>query len=156
MGSEYNNRKGTLYFYHNSLNLENCNIAVIFQITTTDEKVEAWNNVFAFSDNVQYPSMRANQEVDTGTTGGIVNLYKNWIVDTWADSDPYHPVSGQLNGIAQLVLGKGLPFDLTTFQPTKEELVDNAIETPSTLANMVSAYPVQYQLNESFIRLFGK
>ncbi len=140
-------RKGTLYFWNNSVYITG-SIGALFQLSTTDEKAEVWNNVFYFAPSVNYPAMRAKQEVGpTWTTGGILNLGKNWINSNWADSDPWHPVPGQLNGSSNMIKGTVAPFNLTTFVPVTTDIRDAAQVNLSA----VGAYPLNYQLNPQFV-----
>jgi hypothetical protein len=136
-------RKGTLYFYNNTLYLTG-NKAVIFQLSTTEEKAEVWNNIFTFDPAVAYKCMRANQEVAAPWTGGgIVNLYKNWINSGWSDSDIYHPVPGELNGTENMIAGGVLPIDAATFVPIAgSAVVDSGITGPLSGDNV----PPQYQI----------
>jgi hypothetical protein len=141
-------RQGTLYFFNNSLYVTGTG-AAIFQLATTKETAQVWNNVIYFADSVAsgYRSLRGEQDVAAGyTPGGIVNLSVNWVSTGWADSDADHPVTGSLNGTASLITGSGIPFDLTTFVPTLSALVDAGVAGPAA----ASAYPVSYQLNSSF------
>jgi hypothetical protein len=153
---EPNFRQGTLYFYNNSIHITGTvsSAAPLFQISTTLERVEAWNNIFRFDSTVTYPSMRSNQEVNAlyWTGGGVLNLGKNWINSNWADSDPWHPITGQLLGQANLITGTTAPFDLITFIPlASTTVVDTATAAPSTsVSTAVAAYPVSYQLDAQF------
>lgn len=148
-GDESLYRKGTLYFFNNTIEVTGSG-AAIFQLSTTDEKAEVWNNVIYFNDSVQIGnrSLRASQDTSAGyTSGGIVNLGVNWISNGWLDSDIYHPVSGQLNGTANLITGTTAPFDRSTGVPLAgSALVDAGVTGPGAAA----AYTVDYQLDSSF------
>ena len=148
-GDERLYRKGTLYFFNNTIEVTG-NGAAIFQLSTTEETAEVWNNVIYFNDSVQIGnrSLRASQDTSAGyTSGGIVNLGVNWISNGWLDSDIYHPVSGQLNGTANLITGTTAPFDRSTGVPLAgSALVDAGVTGPGAAA----AYTVDYQLNSSF------
>jgi hypothetical protein len=141
-------RKGVLYFFNNTVHVTG-SAAELFQIDTTEERAEIWNNIFVF-DGVAagYRSMRAQREVGAGwTAGGIVNLGKNWISAGWADSDAYHPVSGTLSGQQNMISGTTPPIDLRTMQPLAgSTVVDNGQEAPAG----ASAYVVSFQLGASF------
>ena len=159
MWGESGFRQGTLYFYNNSLHITSTNtrgnaMPKLFQLSTTLERAEVWNNVFTFASNIAYPSMRATQEVNTTywTTGGILNLGKNWINSNWADSDPWHPVPGQLLGQANLITGTVAPIDTTTLVPlASTTVVDTGTAAPSaSVATAISGHPVTYQLNTLF------
>jgi hypothetical protein len=137
-----------LYFFNNTVHVTG-SAAELFQIDTTEERAEIWNNIFVF-DGVAagYRSMRAQREVGAGwTAGGIVNLGKNWISAGWADSDAYHPVSGTLSGQQNMISGTTPPIDLRTMQPLAgSTVVDNGQEAPAG----ASAYVVSFQLGASF------
>jgi hypothetical protein len=145
IGSEYNNRKGTLYFFNNTIYATGSGAAYLFQLSTTEERAEVWNNVFYFAPSVTYPSLRTSQEVSAGlTSGGIVNLGINWVNTATADSDPYHPVAGQLIGLANQIRGTAAPIDVTTLLPLAGSPVLNVAQ-PQLSA--VSAHPVNFQLD---------
>ena len=143
-------RRGTLYFFNNTLYITG-DSAELFQIDTTLERAEIYNNVFVFADSVAagYRSVRAQREVGAGwTPGGIVNLGRNWISNGWADSDIYHPVQGQLIGSANMVSGATPPIDLNTLAPLAGSAVVDAAQVPPAGA---SAYSVNYQMSASFV-----
>ncbi|WP_343791419.1 hypothetical protein, partial [Dokdonella soli] len=149
VGSEPQYRKGTLYFYNNTVRLQQpqgtVNGAYLFRLSTTDETAQVWNNVFTFDPGITYPAMRITQEVAAGyTAGGILNLGVNWITAGWADSDPWHPVPGQLKGSQNMITGTTPPVDLTTLVP-----VANGPAAGSAQAQLpqVAAYPVNYQID---------
>ncbi|WP_343791697.1 hypothetical protein, partial [Dokdonella soli] len=149
IGSEAQYRKGTLYFYNNTVHFlqpqGTVNGVFLFKVSTTDETVQAWNNVFAFDPGITYPAMRIKQDVDVGyTAGGILNLGVNWITAGWADSDPWHPVPGQLNGSQNMITGTTPPVDLTTLVPLAN---GQAIGLAQAQLSQVAAYPVNYQID---------
>lgn len=140
-------RQGTLYFYNNTVHAKG-SVARLFQLSTTLERAEVWNNVFHFDGTVTYPSMRATSAVGPPwTAGGVLNLGRNWINPNWADSDPWHPVPGQLSiAVAQLT-GSSAPFDLVTLAPLAGSPVIDAGLTPSSLA---AIDPPSWQLDAWF------
>ena len=143
-------RKGTLYFVNNTLHITGTG-AELFQLDTTDERAEVFNNIFVFADSVPVGqrSMRASREVGAGwTPGGILNLGRNWISSGWADSDIYHPVKGQLIGAANMLAGSSLPIDLATMTPLASSVVLDAVQAAPGLA---SAYGVTQQLGANFV-----
>ena len=155
---EPNFRQGTMYFYNNTMRITGTgSTAVLFQLSTTLERAEVWNNVFVFDSTVTYAAMRSNQEVNSAywTGGGIVNLGRNWINSRWADSDPWHPVTGQLLGQANLITGATAPINTTTLAPLASSAVLNVGVINSLLSSTISAaiaaHPVTYQLNSSFL-----
>jgi hypothetical protein len=124
--------------------------AYMFRISTTDETAQVWNNVFVYNGSIQYPSMRTSQEVAAPyVTGGIVNLGVNWIDQRWGDSDPYHPVPGELNGTANFIEGTPTPVDLATLIPFNG---GEAVDTAQAQLPDVDAYPVDYQLDATTLQ----
>jgi hypothetical protein len=141
-------RKGTLYFFNNTIYATGSG-AVLFQLATTEEKAEVWNNVFVFASSVTYPSMRSNTDIGASwTAGGIVNLGRNWISAGWADSDPYHTIPGQLNGSANMITGTTAPISLTTWVPVAGSAIVDAGQAAPAAA---SAYALNYQLGTDFL-----
>jgi hypothetical protein len=148
-------RRGTLYFYNNTVRLTGgSGAARLFQLSTTLERAEVWNNVFIFDAGIKHRAMRANQDVNPKhwTGGGIVNLGKNWVSAGWADSDPWHKVTGQLLGRAQVLSGSSAPVDPSSLRPLPGGAAIDAGQTvfsPSVTA-ILAAFPVKYQLDGQF------
>ncbi len=136
-------RQGTLYFFGNTVRLTGAQ-AWLFQISTTLETVEAWNNVFVF-DGVGDALLRMNQwDVAPGwTAAGTLHLGRNWISQGWHDSDVYNPVGGVVTGAADLIAGPTSPLEATTFTPLAGSAVlDAAVAGPAGAA----AHPLERQL----------
>lgn len=149
---EPNFRQGTLYFYNNTVRLTgNSTYSVLFQVSTTLERAEVWDNILLFDSTIPYPAMRAGQEVNTTywTGGGIVNLGRNWINSNWADSDPWHTNPGQLLGQTNLITGASSPIDATTLAPLSgSAVIDKGTTSLSTTqAAALAAHPIMYQLD---------
>lgn len=142
-------RKGTLYFFNNTLYVTGSSTQ-LFQISTTEETAEVWNNIFYCASGIAsgYCRMRATSEVGSDwTPGGIVNLWKNWASSGWTDSDPNHTVPGQLNGSANVISGASAPIDLATLIPLSgSAVVDAGVAGPAA----ASAYVVNAQLGANF------
>lgn len=148
-------RRGTLYFYNNTVVLNGTDYTKLFQLSTTLETAEVWNNVIVYAPSALYPNLRATQEVNPlyWTSGGIVKLGKNWINQNWTDTDPWHPVPGQLLGQSNLITGTNAPIDMTTLAliAGTNPAVDAATSAPSSdVATATAAYPVLYQLDTQF------
>ncbi len=143
------NRKGTLYFFNNTVRLTGDGYAVLFQLSTTQEKAEVWNNVFVFDPAIPHPRMRSATDVGAAwTSGGIVNLGRNWIDARWSDGGPWHTVPGQLNGTGNLITGTTPPVDIDSFVPLAGgPAVDGATPAPGSAAAAVAPHPVAWQLN---------
>ena len=137
-------RRGTLHFWHNTLLLRGTQ-AWVFQISTTEERVEAWNNAIHFAPTVTQRNLRMGQEVATPWVGGgVLNLGVNWISSGWQDSDVWHPVGGTLSGQYRVLNGPAQPFDAVSMQPLAgSALVDRAAVAPAAVAG----HPLQWQLD---------
>lgn len=138
------NRKGTLYFFHNTVRLTGNGYGVMFQLSTTEERAEVHNNIFIWDASIPEKSFRSKTDVGAAwTSGGIVNLGTNWASQGWQDSDQWHPVPGQLNGTGNLLTGSAAPVDTSMFAPLAgSSVIDKASALPPALAG----HPVQYQL----------
>ncbi len=136
-------RQGRLYFFNNTVYGTGTG-AGIFQISTTLERVEAWNNIFAFAPSVSNPNLRTDQEVNTTywIPAGILNLGTNWISSGWSDYEVNHPLKGQVIGTSSLISGASLPIDTTTFAPTGSAVLNAAGTSPS----MSSPYTATKQI----------
>lgn len=127
-------RKGTLYFYNNTV-LATGSSAALFQLSTTEEHAQAWNNVVFFAPSVTYPSLRASSGTGAAwTPGGVLTLGRNWLSGNWADADPWHPVPGQLLVAAPQLTGTAMPVDACTLVPLADSPVIDAGLTPPELA----------------------
>ncbi|CUI09396.1 hypothetical protein [Massilia antarctica] len=132
-------RKGSLYFFNNTVHMSGTSVSM-FQLSTTEETAEVWNNVFVAAPSVTAFKMRSNSDVGAGwTSGGIVNLGKNWATTGWRDG----AVPGQLNGQGNMLAGSASPVDPATSIPLAGSAVVNAGQPPHRSA---LAHPVQWQL----------
>lgn len=140
-------RKGTLFFYNNTVQLTGVEYAALFQVATTEERVEAFNNIIVFDPANPYPRLRASTDIGEGwTAGGVVNLGVNWISAGWMDSDPYHPVPGTLAGTQNIVSGPTPPVDAATLVPLAG---GGAIDAGQPLVAGATAHPVRRQLDQA-------
>jgi hypothetical protein len=142
-GGEHNFRKGTLYFFHNTVRITGGGYAAMFQLSTTEEKAEIHNNVFIWDADIAEKNMRSNTDVPAGyTAGGILNFGVNWATQGWQDSDIYHIIPGRLDGTGNIISTATTPVDANNFAPLAGSIVlDKAAAMPAIL----NAYPVQYQ-----------
>lgn len=143
-------RKGTLYLFHNTIYVSGKSGALL-QLSTTEERAEVWNNVFAFAPSVTYPSLRQGGDIGPAwTAGGIVNLGRNWINANWMDSDPFHTVPGEVLGAGRMLTGAALPLDPKTLElDAGSAPVDAAQAAPAAAA----AFPVDFQLDAKFRKI---
>lgn len=147
-------RKGTLYFYNNTVSVTGSS-AQVFQLSTTEEKAEVWNNVFNFASTVTYPCLRAGSETNTAfwTAGGNLNLGKNWSSSNMADSDPWHAIPGTVTGWSNVVKGNAAPFDATTFAPLSGSAVVN---TAQPILAAAAGYPAIQQLDTTTFKIMPR
>jgi hypothetical protein len=146
-------RQGTLYFFNNTVYVSGSSWAGLFQLSTTLERAEVWNNVFAFADSVVDRTFRTSSEVNATywTPGGVVNLGKNWTNITCKytncpDSDEWHTVPGSLLGKSNLVYAASIGISIRTLMP-----IAGATMIDAAQANLpaVSEFLVNYQLNSN-------
>ncbi len=83
-GNYANYRKGTLWFYNNTVVSYRSGNTTLLGISTNDEQVECFNNVVYVT--------AGGQKLAVMGTEGIVNLYNNWLSQGWK------AVHGALNG----------------------------------------------------------
>ncbi|MDP4299895.1 right-handed parallel beta-helix repeat-containing protein [Leptothrix discophora] len=143
---EPNFRKGTLYFFHNTLVIGGGS-ARLFQLATTEETAQVWNNVFVMRDSVSLSQRNVRQSTDLNgsawTPGGIVELGQNWISTGWQDSDADHAVPGALNGTANLRSGTTSPLDPATLVPLAGSVpVDAAQAGVGAAAGITPVYQI--------------
>lgn len=137
-------RKGTLYFFNNTVVLTGKGPLGIFDLSTIEEHAEAYNNVF-YAPEGQLVLRRSYGEEGSKmyVGGGTLNLGKNWISSGWVPQLPQNPLPGSvLTGTQNLIEGAAAPIDMTTFAPLPSSPIrDVAIASPPAAA----AYPVEYQ-----------
>lgn len=137
-------RKGVLQFFHNTVIVTGSGAAV-FQLSTTEERAEVWNNAIVFASTVAEKSLRAGQSVQPPwVTGGVVHLGRNWLSIGWQDIDQWHTLAGQLLVAATQSVGLRSPLVAGGWVPLAgSALVDAAVSAPAG----VVAVPVLWQLD---------
>ena len=168
---EPNNRKGTLYFFHNTVHLKGTGYGVMFQLSTTEEHAQIWNNIFIFDATIPSPRFRSGTEVGASwMSGGTISLGANWISEPWTDSVPRLNWRGRLVSLAcevvkfgrcaspsQLQMGAPLigaenmisginsPINLSTMRPLSRDI---GLERHSIFRGAVvpEKYSVDWQL----------
>jgi hypothetical protein len=134
-------RKGTLYFYNNTLAIGGDDWAVYFlQLSTTDEHAEVFNNVLHFTGHPHSMGLRAGQDVGASyMSGGDIHLGVNWMDMGWVNNDPDHPVPGPVTGAENVITGSAAPIDLTTLAPLPgSAIIDKGQAAPD-------GYPVDHE-----------
>jgi hypothetical protein len=143
-------RKGKLYFFNNTV-VASGREARLFQLATTDESAEVWNNIFVLSSGLTggnlYMRAPSSGIGAAWTAGGKIHLGVNWISSGWSDSDKYHVVGGELSGSSNIVSGRVSPINAKTLQPLpKSSVIDAGEAGPS----MPTVHPVNAQLTPDF------
>jgi hypothetical protein len=137
-------RKGTLYFFNNTVVLTGKGPLGIFDLSTVDERAEVYGNVF-YAPEGQLVLRRSYGEAGSKlyVGGGRLNLGKNWISSGWIQQLAQNPLPGSvLTGTQNLVEGSAAPIDVTTFAPLPNSPIrDVAVASPAA----ASGYPVTYQ-----------
>lgn len=142
---EPNNRKGTLYFYHNTVRVTGDGYAALFQLSTTEERADVRNNVFVFDATTHTPILRADTDVGRAwVAGGIVTMGRNWITRGWRDTREGSRIGGALQGREHLIMAGGTPVDPVTLRPRAGSPIIDAAQ-PNAAATR--AHPVRYQLD---------
>jgi hypothetical protein len=149
-GMEASFRKGVLYFYNNTVYAEN-GWTRIFQLSTTEERAEVWNNVITSAPGVDI-WLRSNSDVGDlalYTPGGVTVLGKNFIKSTWGImASPYHTVGGTVSGESNIITSTSNVIDLVTFKPLSgTSIIDAAAPVPAAIASVIANYPVLYQID---------
>ena len=93
-------RKGTLYFYNNTLVSYRTDRTTLFRASTNDETVDARNNIFY--------STEAGSTVSLADASGVFNLSHNWIKPGWVTS--FGSFSGTVNNDGTGVTGSAPGF----------------------------------------------
>ena len=128
-------RQGTLYFFNNTVYTTGT-VSWLFQIATTLEHVEAWNNIFTAATTNTQTYMRMPQYQMYPATGvwipsGTINLGINYISTGWADTSTNinYPISGLMMGYSNMLIGNSIPIDTTTYIPLANSVVLDASMT---------------------------
>ncbi|NDY89938.1 hypothetical protein [Ideonella livida] len=138
-------RQGTLHFFHNSVRLTGGD-GTLLQLSTTLEQAELWNNIIHFEPATPHMRLRASSEVaPPWVAGGVVRLGAHWLSAGWVDSDPWHPVPGQLSLQATPVLGETLPLRPDSWRPLADGGAVDAGQRGAPAA--AQGHPVRWQLD---------
>lgn len=93
-------RKGTLYFYNNTLVSNRTDRTTLFRASTNGETIDARNNVFY--------STAAGSTVALADEFGVFNLSRNWIKSGWVTS--FGTFTGTVNNSNTMVTGSAPGF----------------------------------------------
>ncbi len=138
-------RKGVLQFFHNTV-IVTGHGAAVFQLSTTEERAEVWNNAFVFASTVAEKSLRMGQSVaPPWTTGGLLHLGRNWLSLGWQDIDQWHTLGGQLLVATPPLTGLRSPLVAGGWVP----LAGSALVDAAVAGEQAVPVPVAWQLDAS-------
>ncbi len=147
-------RQGTLYFYGNTviINASGEYGTAIFQLSTTLEHAQIFNNVFWMAGSPQHSGLMAPTR-DIGKfwkAGGTVNLGVNLFNKGWSvDPDPgaNHASHAVVTGTAKMLTTATMPIDPTTFQLVRGSAGIDAAQSPEAWPS-VGAHPVDREYTD--------
>jgi PKD repeat protein len=99
-GNTASYRKGTLYFFNNTLVSQRTDRTTLFRASTNDETIDARNNIFY--------STAAGTTVSLADASGVFNLSHNWIKPGWVNS--FGSFTGTVNNDGTMVTGSAPGF----------------------------------------------
>ena len=121
-------RKGTLYFFNNTLYATDSRWrTTTFDLSTNDETAKIFNNILYREGTSKFQILK---------THGLAHLGPNWISTGWERSRDNFPFEGELTGTENLIVDSTPPFDLTTFLLKADSIAENTgIPIPSEVIN---------------------
>ncbi len=134
-------RKGTLYFFNNTVHGTGSS-GRLFRISTTEETVQAWNNIFYFEGQAYLREAENDGVGSSWIKDGNLSLGVNWIRSGWSAART--SLGGSVVGSTSLIVGAAAPIDLTSYVPLAGSPVLNS---GSTGPEAAAGYPVSYQLD---------
>jgi len=99
-GKVRNFRKGTLFFYNNTLVSTRTDRTTLFRLSTNAERADAWNNIFY--------ATAAGKTVSLLDVYGVLDLSHNWIKPGWVKS--FGNFKGTVNNDGTMVEGNSPEF----------------------------------------------
>jgi hypothetical protein len=147
-------RQGTLYFYSNTVIINGAGGygTSIFQISTTLEHAQIFNNVLWMSGNPRYTGLLAPTR-DLGKlwkNGGTVDLGVNLYNDGWlVNPDPgaNHATQAIVTGKEKVLTTGSMPVDPSTFRLVKGSAGIDAAQSAAALPS-VRSHPVDHEYTE--------
>ncbi len=100
-GTTENYRKGTLYFYHNTIISKRTDNTTLFRLSTNDETCD-------FRNNIAYTAAAAGNHLAFTNADGTVNLSHNWMKPGARNS--FSTVTGTINNDGTTVTGTSPAF----------------------------------------------
>lgn len=143
-GNEPNYRKGTLYFYNNTIVSTRSGNTTLFRLSSNDENCDARNNIFYNTAN------GANLALVDST--GVLTIVNNWLKTGWRNT--HGTLSGTINNNGSSILGTSPNFINESAQDFRLAANSAAINAGTNLLadvlpinNVVRQY-VKHQMNE--------
>lgn len=93
-------RKGTLYFYHNTMVSTRTDRTTLFRLSTNDEHCDARNNIFF--------AAAAGSTVSLVDAAGVLNLSHNWFKPGWVST--FGTLTGEIHDDGTSVTGSAPGF----------------------------------------------
>lgn len=146
-GATANYRKGTLYFYNNTLYSIRAGTTVVMRLSTNDENADARNNIFF--------NTAAGTSLAMLAEAGTLTLANNWAKTGWRNSHEGSSFSGSVTGGATMVSGSSPGFvdaSLQNFRLAEGSAAVNAgtgLHSAVTPANELFRQYVLHQLSEA-------
>ncbi|RME27581.1 MAG: polysaccharide-degrading enzyme [Deltaproteobacteria bacterium] len=128
-------RKGTLYFYHNTVISTRTSNTTLFRLSTNDEHLDARNNVFWARAGGQYLALLAGS--------GQAFVSHNWFNQGWRDS--HGGLSGTITDDGTNIAGADPGFVNAASQDFTLAAGSDAIDAGGPLAGAAAAYPVEFE-----------
>lgn len=143
-GSTSDFRKGTLFFYNNTVISHRVGNTTLIRLSTIDETADIFNNVI-------YTTATGDKMALTNVDGTI-NFHHNWINENWVNS--HSAFVGAINDAGNNVTGTGPLFEnfsLQEFKPlVNSPLVDQGGVIPASLTTLYNVTQ-EYAKHTSFI-----
>lgn len=130
-GGTANYRKGTLFFYQNTLVSTRTDRTTLFRLSTNDEHADARNNIF-------YPAAHTGPNLSLLDDTGILNLTHNWFKAGYVGG--FSGVSGAITDDGTSVLGNTPGFISEASQDFRLTQTADAVNEGTVLAS--GALPV--------------
>ncbi len=128
-------RKGTLYFYNNTVISTRTDNTTLFRLSTNDESCDLRNNLI-------YTTASGNRLALTNSAG-MHYLRNNWLKAGWGQS--HEAVVGRISDLGGNQTGQDPGFHDFAYQQFWLQPGSPCIDAGTALAPMAEAYPVQKQ-----------
>lgn len=147
-------RQGTLYFYNNTVVIDAAGEygTAIFQLSTTLEHAQVFNNVLWMNGKPRYSGLLAKTD-DIGKLwkdGGTVNLGVNLFNEGWTvnpDRGANHAPRAVVSGNEKMLTSSSPPIDLNTFRLVKGSAGIDAAQSTSAFPSL-RAHPVDHEYTD--------